>query len=67
MCRAAVCHVACGPTFSYPFTVVGLVCVQDVTLQGLKTDEETLRLILESIRDGADDSDEDEIRQVGLS
>jgi hypothetical protein len=40
-------------------------------LQRIKPDEETLRLILESIRGGADDSDEDEVedemQQVSLS
>ena len=36
------------------------VCLQGAALQGIEPDEETLRLIMESIRGGADDSDEDE-------
>jgi hypothetical protein len=43
-----------------------LVCLQDASLQDIEPDEETLQLILESIRNGADDSDEDEMQQVGL-
>ena len=51
----------------------GWVCLQGAALQGIEPDEETLRLILESIRGGADDSDEDEdededeMQQVNLS
>lgn len=40
---------------------------QDIELHDQQADAETLRLILESIRDGADDSDEDEMQQAGLS
>lgn len=47
------------------------VYLQGAALQGIEPDEETLQLILESIRGGADDSDEDvdedEMQQVSLS
>ena len=46
---------------------MGEWCLQDVVLEGVEPDEETLQLIFESIRDGADDSDEDEMQQVGPS